>query len=244
MPIAVISDVHSNLEALTAVIGDIDARGARTVLFLGDAVGYGPDPNECTAALLERCEVLIAGNHDWAALGLLDINWFNPVAKAAIIWTAQALTGENKAAIRGFPLTEAVMEGGLLLVHSSPVEPERFPYLLDSVDTEDAFGYFSERICLVGHSHVPFVAELPEGEVGGGRVRAGDRWEFRKGSRYIINVGSVGQPRDGDPRACYAMLEEGGVTIRRVDYPVRETQRKMKEAGLPEPLIRRLSFGR
>jgi predicted phosphodiesterase len=240
MPVAVISDVHSNLEALEAVLHDIEESGITTVLFLGDAVGYGPNPNECTELLKRKCRALIAGNHDWAVLGLEDVDFFNPFARAAVLWTDGALTPENRKVLEEFPIVKVVKEHDLLLVHSSPYEPERWHYLTGSEDAAGVFGHFRERLCMVGHSHVPFIAELnASGKVRGHR----NETEFKKGSRYVINVGSVGQPRDGDPRACYAQLDESGVRMRRVDYPVRETQEKMMGEGLPAPLIERLSFG-
>jgi predicted phosphodiesterase len=240
MSLAVISDVHSNLEALEAVLDDMEEGGIKKALFLGDAVGYGPNPNECTELLDKSCDVLIAGNHDWAVLGLEDVSFFNPVARAAVLWTETVLTPENRKILEGFPIVKVVRERDLLLVHSSPYEPDRWHYLIGPEDAAGVFGHFKERICMVGHSHAPFIVERDsEGEM----VAYHEEVEFREGSRYVINVGSVGQPRDGDPRACYAVMDEEGVRMRRVEYPVRKTQEKMSSEGLPQPLIERLSFG-
>jgi predicted phosphodiesterase len=240
MPYAVISDVHANLEALLAVLRDIEKRKVRGVLFLGDAVGYGPDPNECVSRLKEASRVLLAGNHDWASVGLTGIEYFNPYAQAAIRWTSKVLTGESRKAIKGFSLVKVMRRQGLFLVHSSPRAPEEWHYVLTREDAELNFTFFSERVCLLGHSHWPFIVErLHSGEL----VTYSDEAVLRRDLRYIINVGSVGQPRDKDPRACYALLEAERVRLVRVEYPVRETQRKMEEAGLPGPLIERLSIG-
>lgn len=240
MRYAVLSDVHANIEALGEVLKDVHGRNVEGVLFLGDAVGYGPDPNEAVSALGKNCSVLLAGNHDRAALGLADIESFNPVAKAAILWTAEALSEENKLALKRMPIMEAVKKDDILLVHSTPKSPEEWHYLLTFADAEDNFGHFIQRICLLGHSHMPFIVErLPGGEL---HIHKG-KCAFQEGSRYIVNAGSVGQPRDRDSRACYALLDDEGVELIRVAYRVAETQRKMKKAGLPEPLIERLSLG-
>lgn len=239
--IAVISDVHSNLPALRAVLRDLEARKVGDVVFLGDAVGYGPEPNECIALIEERSGACIAGNHDWAVLGLTDVTYFNAIAKAAIRWTDEALSPESRKTMNGWPLVKNVKELGALLVHGSPESPEDWNYLLAPESIKRAFGFFRERLCLVGHSHSPFIAEMS----GSSKMQFhGGKAALKKGSRYVINVGSVGQPRDGDPRACYALVGEQEVELIRVEYPVEETQRKMAAAGLPEPLILRLSLGR
>lgn len=238
---AVISDVHSNLEALRAVLSDIKKRGLKDILFLGDAVGYGPDPDECVRLIKKRAKVALAGNHDWAVLGLTSIEGFNPHAKAAVRWTDEVMKEENRKALEGFSIVKVLEEEDALLVHAHPFEPEEWHYLFDPLQAAEAFPYFSQRLCLVGHSHYPFISEkTSSGEIVPHEAEAG----FARGSRYVINVGSVGQPRDGDPRACYAVLEEKGVLLVRVEYDVRKTQQKMADADLPEPLIARLEEGR
>lgn len=237
---AVISDVHGNIEALTAVLADIKKRKADSVLFLGDAVGYGPEPNECVRTLKAECSVLLAGNHDWAAIGLAERKHFNPYARAAIEWTAGALRADCISALGDFSLTHQRPEEGLFLVHATPKEPERWHYLFSLWDAEVNFKCFSEKVCLLGHSHQPLIMErFPSGDMA--TERGG--LTFGKTERYIINVGSVGQPRDGDPRACYAMLADDGVRLHRVTYDIPKTQKKMGDAGLPHPLIERLSRG-
>ena len=237
---AVISDVHANLEALTAVLEDIGKRGIGDVVFLGDAVGYGPNPNECVETLGKHCRVLIAGNHDWAALGLTDIDYFNEYARAAILWTREALTEESRKTLRALPLVKRLRKENTLLVHATPKEPDAWHYLVTLWDAEINFHYFDEQICLLGHSHQPFIIErVPSGEMVTYRNEA----PLRKNERYIINAGSVGQPRDRDPRACYVVIDEDRIECVRVEYDREETQRKMHERNLPLPLIERLSRG-
>lgn len=237
---AVISDVHSNMEALEAVLRDIKRRGLDEVIFLGDAVGYGPDPNECMGLLKEKCRILLGGNHDAAASGLIGLDFFNEYAKAAIVWTREVLTDEGIGFLKALPAVKGIKKHNMLLAHSTPKEPEAWHYLHTLWDAEINFHYFEQRICFIGHSHVPFIIErLPSGEM----VTYRDRAELGESERYIINAGSVGQPRDRDPRACYALISGKAVDIVRVEYNIEKTQRKMRENGLPLPLIDRLSSG-
>jgi predicted phosphodiesterase len=240
MRFALISDVHSNLEALEAVLKDIRKRKREAIFFLGDAVGYGPNPNECLEMLRDNCKVLLAGNHDWAAIGRAEIEYFNEYAKAAVLWTREVLSEKNRKFIDTLPLQKRMKKENALLVHSSPKEPEAWHYLLTLWDAEINFHYFDERICVIGHSHLPFVIErLPSGEM----ITYNHKAKLGENERYIINSGSVGQPRDRDPRACYALLDDDKVEFIRVEYNTKETQRKMHAAGLPLPLIERISRG-
>ncbi|NOZ25769.1 MAG: metallophosphoesterase family protein [Nitrospirae bacterium] len=240
MPYAVISDVHSNLEALDAVMEDIRRRGIGRVLFLGDAVGYGPDPNGCIELLDKECEVMLAGNHDRAVTGDTPIEYFNENARAAVIWTQEHISEENLELLRRLDIIRLMEAEDLCLVHSTPRRPEAWHYIVTLTDAAVNFQYFEQKICLLGHSHSPFMVEkTPSGDL----VLHRDRVTFSEGSRYIINVGSVGQPRDGDPRAAYAVLSSDGAEIVRIGYDIGETQRKMREAGLPRFLIERLQNG-
>lgn len=240
-PFAVISDVHANLEALSAVLKDIEREKLDTIFFLGDSVGYGPDPNECTEVLRDRARILLLGNHDLAAAGKSDLTFFNPAAKAAIKWTIEVLSNENTEFLRSLPLTEKIKEYDVFLVHATPEEPGQWHYLTNEYNARINFEYFDERICFLGHSHIPFIAELSSaGEITFHYSYA----EIDETSRYIVNAGSVGQPRDGDPGAAYVLFKENSMEIRRVSYDIVITQNKMKKAGLPEDLIYRLSAGR
>jgi predicted phosphodiesterase len=240
MRYAVISDVHANLEALEAVLRDIKDKRIKEIIFLGDAVGYGPDPDECVDVLRSECSVLLAGNHDWAVLGLTDIEYFNPYAKAAILWTMQKITKETLAILNTFLISKEIENKKILLVHSTPKETEQWHYLLTLWDADVNFHYFDNKICLLGHSHQPFIIKrLPSGEM----ITYKNEAEIGETERYIINVGSVGQPRDGDSRACYAVIDNESVKLHRVEYDIAKTQRKMMMYGLPFPLIERLSRG-
>jgi diadenosine tetraphosphatase ApaH/serine/threonine PP2A family protein phosphatase len=242
MRFAILADIHSNLAAFEAVLGDADSRGGFDKIWcLGDVVGYGPDPNECIKRLRQFEHVCIAGNHDWAAIGKMDTSEFNPVAAAAAHWTAQQLTAEDKDYLLSLPLT--LRENDFTLAHGSPREPI-WEYLLSTEAAQDNLAYFETAYCLVGHSHVPLIFEL-----------AADKAVYRefresnlklKEKRMIINPGGVGQPRDGDPRASYAIYDSEAQTVRhyRVEYDIPATQKKMAEQGLPTPLILRLSVGR
>ncbi len=241
MRYAVIADVHANLEALEEVLKDIKKRKIENILFLGDAVGYGPNPNECIETLKKETAVFIAGNHDRASVGLTDITYFNPYARVAIEWTEEVLSDENKTLLKKLPLTEHLKQDNIFLVHATPGEPEQWHYLINTRDAHKSFHFFTERICFIGHSHQPAIIEqLPEGEI----IVYKDKAEIKDKHRYIINVGSVGQSRDGNPDACYAILNENSVEIKRVSYDILSTQKKMREANLPSFLIERLARGR
>lgn len=241
MQYAVLSDVHANLEALQAVLQDMDFKRIRNLLFLGDAVGYGPNPNECVELLIKRCKILLAGNHDWGVLGRTDIKYFNEYARVAIEWTKKALEKKNFKNLQSLPIQEKIENEDILLVHSTPREPEEWHYLLTFWDAEINFNYFGNKYCFLGHSHYPFIIErLPSGEL----VTYKDKASKSLTERYIVNVGSVGQPRDGDPRASYAIVDDEKIEIVRVPYDIEAVQDKMRKADLPSLLIERLSVGK
>jgi predicted phosphodiesterase len=237
---AVISDVHANAEALKSVLKDIQKRQIRNIFFLGDAVGYGPEPNESVELLKSECKILIAGNHDWGVLGLTETGSFNEYARIALAWTGEVLTAKNHEILRTSPLKYEISGMDITLVHATPYDPEKWQYLLTLPDAEISFKHMHTGICFVGHSHRPFIVEMsPSGEL------KTDKQVMHKteDSRYIINTGSIGQPRDGDPRACYALVDESSIELVRVGYDIQSTQKKMSEAGLPHILIERLSLG-
>jgi diadenosine tetraphosphatase ApaH/serine/threonine PP2A family protein phosphatase len=227
------------------VLADAAGHGGLDLLCLGDLVGYGADPAACVEQVAERAAVIVAGNHEHGALGLLDLAWFNPIARAAALWTRAALDDDHHRYLAALPLRAET--GGATLVHASPRGPEEWDYLLGPADGFEVFADFDTRLCFVGHSHRPAVWSLGSSgpdftaDLTGvdGRVRLED------GRRYIVNVGSVGQPRDRDRRAAYALWdeEERTVTIQRVAYDVREAARKILAAGLPRHLAERLAHG-
>lgn len=240
---ALISDVHGNLEALTATMKDIkDNSNADSLVFLGDAVGYGADPNEVLTILDAECDVKLMGNHDYSALGLLDSADFNPYAREAIAYTTGILSAEAISTLASFRLTAELAD--LQLVHATPDAPAAWNYCLSIQEAERQFRHFKKRICCLGHSHKPIVY---------GHTFAGETYankpeliQMEKESRYIVNTGSVGQPRDGDPRSCYVLYDSDNdtVTYRRVSYDVATAQAKMAAAKLPDFLIERLSSGK
>ena len=241
----IVSDIHSNLEAFQSVVRDAGERGGFDAVWcVGDIVGYGPDPGGCIDLLRSHAHAAIAGNHDLAAIGAIGIETFNPHAASAARWTANELSVEHRAYLHDLPLT--VECGAFTLVHGSPREPvwEYFlPQTMRPAALAASFQRFTTPYCLVGHSHIPLVCReadltfrlFPEGEMLG-----------LTQERLVVNPGSVGQPRDGDPRASYALYDSATKTIGRfrTHYAIEATQEKMRQRGLPEYLAARLSYGR
>ncbi|MCF7811864.1 metallophosphatase family protein [bacterium] len=223
---AVISDIHGNLQALEAVLTSIDDEHVDKVFCLGDIVGYGARPNECINLICTRQIPCILGNHDEAALGTGDIENFNLFAREAIIWTTSVLDSDSKAVLSGLKMTMSV--NNILFVHSEPCQPKAWHYLISQADALRAFESFNQHICFIGHSHNPLMFKEPGSK------------------RRIINVGSVGQPRDHDPRACWGLYDSNEDDFKwiRVEYPVRVTGKQIIEAGLPGFLADRLISGR
>jgi len=239
---AIIADIHANLAAFTAVLEDIEHRGGvDEVWCLGDIVGYGPDPHGCLELLRQRKHVCVAGNHDWAAIGKLDTSAFNPDAATACRWTAQQLTPEDTEYLENLPLV--VEKGDITLVHGSPREPI-LEYVLSASIALENFSFFQSKFCLAGHSHVPMVYKFDEVSCLPSPFLANIGLVLGQ-SRMIINPGSVGQPRDGDPRASYAIYDSavGMVRLYRIPYDIDATQAKMLQEGLPVHLVTRLSAG-
>jgi diadenosine tetraphosphatase ApaH/serine/threonine PP2A family protein phosphatase len=237
----VISDIHGNLEALKAVRTEVDRIAPDKVLCLGDIVGYGASPNECIAVTREITDLVVAGNHDFGAAGLTDITYFNMYAREAIVWTAKHLKQEGLEYLRGLPLTEVVADT-IRMVHATPRDPGRWNYIFTHEQALEEFGAFDENVCFVGHSHQPVLYELMDEET---LIVNGERVLMREGRRYLVNVGSVGQPRDGDPRACLCIYdtETGEIALRRIEYDVEAAKKKIIDAGLPSVLANRLTWG-
>lgn len=224
------------------MVDEIDSLGVDALLCLGDIVGYGPSPNECCQLIRERGFVAIAGNHDEAAVTGSGIERFNPLAREAIRWTRTQLTEENRAYLAGLPRERLV--GGFLMVHGAPVH--HFEYIMDVRDAERAFGLTATPLTFVGHSHVAEVYyQDPAGRTLQQRLLHGGRIDIVPEFRYIINVGSVGQPRDRNPQASFACYDSAAaaVEIRRVTYDVDGVQARMAQASLPLLLRERLASG-
>jgi len=241
MRVAIVSDIHSNHAAFRAVLahaGNIDA-----LWCLGDIVGYGPQPNECIALLREHDNLAVAGNHDLAACDRMGVEEFNDAAAKAARWTAGQLSEESLQYLHALP--SVVTDGDFTMVHGSLRWPE-WEYLLSSEQAQAHFELQATPYSLVGHSHMPFVFREQPGmpplltpAADGSRIELAD-------GRLIVNPGSVGQPRDGDPRAGYALYDSAGpsITYQRVEYDIAATQQAMEAVDLPRWLIERLSYGR
>ncbi|MFN2135446.1 MAG: metallophosphoesterase family protein [Candidatus Promineifilaceae bacterium] len=241
MRVLILSDIHANLVAFEAVL-EAAKDHYDQIWFLGDLIGYGPGPNACVALMQTRARLCLSGNHDWAALGKLDIDEFNAEARAAILWTRKTLTAPSRIFLE--PLPPMQIEGDYTLAHGSPRHPV-WEYVLDYETAAANFAHFGTQYCLIGHSHMPLIiVENSPGEIESLPVVYDEAISIGSG-RYMINPGSVGQPRDGDPRAAYALLNTVSHTWEfcRVAYDIEETQRQMRALALPEPLIARLSHG-
>jgi len=240
---AIIADIHANLAAFNAVLDDIERKGGvEEVWCLGDVVGYGPDPRECIELLRQCNHVCVAGNHDWAAIGKVDTSDFSPDAVAACQWTARQLSAEDVSYLRNLPLV--IQKGDFTLVHGSPRKPVE-EYLLSTSNARENFAFFQTKFCLVGHSHVSLVFKYDESGACFYNEFSPNVGLVLGKSRLIINPGGVGQPRDGDPRASYAIYdsEVGMIRLYRINYEIGTTQAKMVEQGLPMQLVARLNYG-
>lgn len=232
MRFAIVSDIHSNLEALLKAFELVESRGVREIVCLGDIVGYGANPNECLELIFRKCSIVLLGNHDQAAIDLTEAEQFNQHARVAAHWTSARLLASNKERLHQL-LTTAVFSDAFL-VHSSPDEPEAWNYILSTFDAHQAFRHFSERICFVGHSHVPGVF---------GETTASKK--VTRDDRFIVNVGSVGQPRDGDARLSFGIFDSDRWEYEniRAEYDVETASQKIISAGLPKVLAERILVG-
>jgi diadenosine tetraphosphatase ApaH/serine/threonine PP2A family protein phosphatase len=238
---AILSDIHANLEALRAVLEDARPR-VDAILCLGDIVGYGAEPEGCIELVAERCQAVVAGNHEHAAAGLMTLEWFNAYARAAAEWTRQRLDDEHRAWLAALPLLREFEQA--TLVHASPSQPDDWEYVISAEDGHRAFASFATRLCFVGHSHLPGV--WVQGSWGRSHEAGAVDIILEPGCRYLVNVGSVGQPRDRDPRAAWVLWDADArrVTLRRVPYDVAATRSRIVAAGLPTFLADRLGEGR
>jgi predicted phosphodiesterase len=240
MRVAVISDVHANYHALEAVLREIDDAGVDAVWCLGDTVGYGPRPNECCEAVQTRAQTCLVGNHDLVVLGELAITDFNDEAAAAAAWTADVLTPSARSFLERLEPTAS--RNGVDLFHASARDPI-WEYVLTEEAARGTLELSHAPLVLVGHSHIALALTVDDGEIEGGLAPGGRRVELS--GRWLLNPGSVGQPRDGDPRAAWLLLdlEQRAASFHRVAYPVEETQSEMRDRGLPPPLAARLARG-
>jgi len=221
---AIFSDVHANLHALNRVLEDIEQQKVDQIICLGDLVGYGAFPNQVVDKIRETCEVVIAGNHDHAAINLMDISAFNEYAHRAVIWTRQKLTADNVRWLQARPMSKVVED--IQFVHASPINPSKWDYIFSKDDAQRAMEKADASTVFVGHTHVPF--------------------DYTTRNGRIINVGSAGQPRDGDPRASYVLFDSntGERQFVRVEYDVYGAKDAIILEGLPPFLAERLVLGR
>jgi predicted phosphodiesterase len=238
----IVSDIHANLEALDAVLADATGRYDR-ILCCGDVVGYGADPDAVTAWARQNVDVVIRGNHDRACAGLEELEWFNPVARLSALWTMEHMDLLNIEWLRGLP-QGPVEEAGLILVHGSPLDEDE--YLVSELDVEQIRPYLGGRVWVFGHSHLQGGFMCHGNGVERIRRLAPETLQLDADQSWLINPGSVGQPRDGDPRAAWILWDsdERVVTFCRTAYDVRAAQRKILDAGLPEILALRLEAGK
>jgi predicted phosphodiesterase len=241
MRVLVISDIHANLAAFKAVLADAAGK-YDFIWFLGDLIGYGPDPNECVSLLQEYDHIALSGNHDWAVLGKLDINGFNPEAKRAIEWTQDTV---NQASHDYLSSLESITNLEPFTIAHASIRQPVWEYILDIYTAAVNFVFLPTPYGLIGHTHVPVIYE----ERGQNVIKTHNpkydvTVQFGR-NRLLVNPGSVGQPRDSDPRAAYALLntEEKTWQFCRVEYPIELTQERMRNHDLPERLIARLSYG-
>jgi diadenosine tetraphosphatase ApaH/serine/threonine PP2A family protein phosphatase len=240
MKYAILGDIHANLEALKVVLEDAKDQKCTHYLSIGDVVGYNANPVECLEIIQEMKCPVVRGNHDHYCSQADDLPGFHPMAAEVINWTRQQLSDSQRAFLRDLPYTKQVET--FTIVHSTLDNPDKWGYVLDRYDAEANFNYQTTAVCFYGHTHIPIAFEK------GDDIRSGlySRIKIKMGRKYFINVGSVGQPRDGDPRAAYCIFDmvNNMVELRRLDYDIETTQEKIRAAGLPEKVAARLSIGR
>lgn len=243
MKIGIFSDVHGNLEALETALAYFRSEGVNDYLCLGDIVGYGANPEECVELVRGLRGTVVAGNHDRAAINRASLSLFNAAAREAILWTRRRLSDQSRDFLESLELVEIAQ--GFHLVHARPSAPQEWEYVQTLSDVAHELGSFFEPVCLIGHSHLHFAAEkLPSSETP--RFVAEPEFEISDSTKHLVNVGSVGQPRDGDPRLCLVIFDAGSnrFSFQRLSYDIPAAQRKILYAGLPESLAFRLSRGR
>ena len=238
--VGVFSDIHGNLPALNQVLADLDKLDLDALYCCGDVVGYGAHPNECVEILRERKIPTIAGNHDFAALERIDITYFNETAKRSILWTRHVLTPENREFLQNLPLKLETEK--MFFVHASPRSPDAWHYVITNGDARQSFRHFEQQLCFIGHSHTPFIVEKHENNLSHHVFPQVDLLDDRQ---YLVNVGSVGQPRDRNPDACFAVvdLDKKTIEIKRVEYDLAKAQDAIRRQGLPPELAERLAYG-
>ncbi len=242
MRIGIISDIHSNLEAFTAILEYARGENIDEYVCLGDIVGYGANPNECIDLMRNLTDKVVAGNHDFGVAKMTNISYFNEAAQTAIMWTRKRIDNDKVEYIKTLPLVCEYQS--LFFVHSSPSQPDSWNYILTMNDALKEFELFDNKICFIGHSHQPTVFTInSENEIG---CSISDFLTVDNKKRYIINAGSIGQPRDGNPKSAFLVYdtEKRSITFLRIAYDIEKAQKKIRDAGLPAFLAERLGVGR
>ncbi|MFH1732383.1 MAG: metallophosphoesterase family protein [Planctomycetota bacterium] len=243
MRYAVLGDIHSNWDAFRAVLKDMEDKEIERRLCVGDVVGYGAEPRKCIRAVHENEFACVVGNHDQAVIGRLDVAYFNAHARQAVLWTRQRLSVDNAEFLGALDLVAVTDD--LTLAHGTVHSPEQFGYIETVLAAQVSFHAMTTKVAFLGHSHVPIAFLENEGQDSVTYTQSTEI-ELRHAPKAIINVGSVGQPRDDDPRACYAIYDSGTQTVelRRIEYDIAHAQAKIRKAGLPDVLAARLALGR
>jgi diadenosine tetraphosphatase ApaH/serine/threonine PP2A family protein phosphatase len=237
---AILGDVHGNWEALQAVLADAESKGVNDFVCVGDIVGYNANPKECLEKMRELCSAIVRGNHDHYCAHDECLDDFHPLAANVVDWTRRHLSDEQIAFLRDLKLSKKI--GGFTIVHSTLDMPHKWGYVFDPLEADANFNYQMTSVCFHGHTHVP-IAYIKQDRVISQEYT---KVKTELGKKYFFNVGSVGQPRDGDPRSSYATYDmtERAVELHRVEYDIASAQAKIREAGLPEKLAKRLEFGK
>lgn len=240
MKYAILGDIHSNLEALEAVLHDAESQGVTAYACVGDVVGYNANPVECLEIVRKKCKAVVKGNHDHYCSQEDPLDGFHPMAASVVEWTRRQLSDDQKTYLRTLKYMTPLET--FTLVHSTLDTPEKWGYVFEKLEAAASFNYQTTTVCFFGHTHVPLAFEKSDS------IRSGffNRVRVSIGKKYFINVGSVGQPRDGDPRAAYVVYDmvNNLIQLRRVDYDFTVTQKKILDAGLPNRIAARLAVGR
>ena len=242
MRFLILSDIHGNVEALERVLEEAGRLRPDMIVSLGDVVGYGANPNECVSLVQEAAHIRIGGNHDVAAAGLIGTDSFSDTAQRAIRWTSREIQPKHRDALGEYDTVRRY--GDCVFAHASPLSPMEWEYVYTINQANAIFGGIRERFAFIGHTHVPAIIE--HNGMRGSKVVSGTLSVIAPESRYLVNVGSIGQPRDGIAAASFALLDakKRTITIRRVPYDIRSAQEKIRNVGLPESLAERLATAR
>jgi predicted phosphodiesterase len=242
MRIGILSDIHSNLEAFESVINYAESENVDEYICLGDIVGYGANPNRCVEIVRDLTSKIVAGNHDYGVCGKTDIYYFNDVARQALKWTRENISEENLAFLRSLPLK--LEDEQSIFVHSTPSSPEDWNYIMNMYDSVKEFKQLEKKLCFIGHSHQPVIFSTTlDNQVS---ESLDESLIFNKNKKYIVNAGSIGQPRDGNPKASFLLYDtdKDKITYSRIEYDIKKAQDKIIKAGLPPFLAKRLEIGR